>query len=205
MKKLLAVIVLVELFIPLISLAAGTYTIIDTAPDPDATYTITYDGFVPCGRCCTSSPSAIASIDGECGQELAPGVPVPAGTVVPRKWVHCTICHGFVMIDAILDFVLLKFIPPLAVLIFIITGIILYQAGSNPEKTKLARTITISVLIGLLLIYGGWMIINSVLISIGVADWTGLADDPATPQKEGWFQIKCEITTDIYTASSSMP
>jgi len=203
MKKLFLAIVLVGLFLPIISFAAGTYTIIDTTPDPDRTYTITYDGFVPCGRCCTTTPQAEASVAGECGQALAPGVPVPIGSLVPKKWVHCTICHGFVMIDAILDFILLKFIPPLAVLIFIITGIILYQAGSNPEKTKLARTIIVSVSIGLLLIYGGWMIINSVLISIGVADWTGLADDPATPQKEGWFQIRCEIETNLYTPPSA--
>jgi len=89
------------------------------------------------------------------------------------------------MIDGIIDFILLTVIPPIGTLILIISGIAFYQAGSNPEKFKWAKSVLISAIIGLVIVYTSWVIVNSVLNAIGIADWVGFG--------EGWFQITCDV------------
>ncbi len=185
MKKLFFLILSGGLFLPLIILAAGgSYTIINNFPPPPS-WTVTYEGIVPCGRCVDVNPQAKASIVGECGEEIG-GSPAPVGADIDRKFIHCTPCHLFVMIDGIIDFVLLKIVPPVATLILIFGGIALYQAGASPEKFSKARSILLSAIIGLVIIYTSWIVVNSTLTAVGIADWVGFG--------EGWFQIKCEMT-----------
>ncbi|MCX6764635.1 MAG: hypothetical protein NTU58_02910 [Candidatus Nealsonbacteria bacterium] len=181
------------LFVPSIISATNSYTITDRSVDPAKVYKITYDGLNPCGKCCATNILWAASVVGECNQKTAGGDPVPIGTLISRKWIPCTICHFFVMADGILDLILIKIVPAIAVLIFTIGGFSLYQAGQNPQKTSFAKKILTSATIGLVLIYGSWLIINTILVSIKVSEWTGLVDNPATPEKEGWFQVKCDI------------
>jgi len=184
MKKTFLLILLGGIFFPFIVLAANTYTIIDV--DSATAYTVTYEGIIPCGRCATVNPAAMAFIQGECGEEIG-GVPVPVGTLINHKYVHCSLCHGFVMLDGIIDFALLKIVPPLAALILIISGIAFYQAGASPEKFRWARSVFLSVIIGLVIIYTSWIVVSAVMDIVGIADWVGFG--------EGWFQIECEITT----------
>jgi len=186
MKKIFLLFFLGGLFLPLIILAAGgSYTIINDSPPPSY-WTITYEGITPCGRCADVNPQAKAGIVGECGEKIG-GNPAPVGADVDRKFIHCAPCHLFVMIDGIIDFVLLKIVPPVATLILIIGGIALYFGGASPEKFNQARSILLSAIIGLVIIYTSWIIVNSTLNAVGIADWVGFG--------EGWFQISCDITT----------
>ena len=79
------------------------------------------------------------------------------------------------------------------VFIFTLGGFMFYFSGQNPQKAGLGKKILTSALIGFVIIYGSWMIINTVLTAVGVSEWTGLLDNPATPEEEGWFRIKCDI------------
>lgn len=195
MKKLFLIIILGGFFVPFI-VAAGVYSIY--VPKLDETFTVTHSGIVPCGVCVEVNPMAPAAepscnsrgeCKGECNQEIG-GVPVPEGTPVPKKFVYCTICHFFVMIDGALDFILLKLIPPIGTLLLIFGGISLYQAGANPEKLTWAKKFLTSVIIGLLLLYMSWVIVNSVFTALGVASWVGFG--------QGWFQISCEIKAHLF-------
>ena len=187
MKKLFLIIILGGFFVPFI-VAAGSYSIY--VIPLDETYTATYSGIVPCGICVDISPTALASIQGECGQESSPGNWVAVGEDVNKKYIHCTICHIFVMIDGALDFILLKLIPPIGTLLLIFGGISLYQAGANPERLTWSKKFLTSIIIGLLLIYMSWIIINMVFTAMGVSSWVGFG--------QGWFQISCEIKTHLF-------
>ena len=185
MKKIFLIVFLIGLFLPLVSLAGGTYTVTDTTQTPPQVYNVTFEGLVPCGRCVNVNPPTTASIEGECGQKTPAGDPIPVGAAINRKWIPCTICHLFVMLDGIMDFILLKIVPLIAVLILMIAGIGFYRGGISPETFNWAKSILTSVIIGLVIIYAAWMIISTTLTAVGVADWVGFG--------EGWFQISCAI------------
>lgn len=97
----------------------------------------------------------------------------------------CQLCHLFVMLDNIVDFVLIKLVPPLAVLMVVIGGTMFLLAGGNPGILSRANSLLTAVFIGLVIVYGSWIIINIFFTLIGVSEWTGLS--------EGWFKINCPI------------
>jgi len=97
----------------------------------------------------------------------------------------CRLCHFLVLGDKIVDFTLLYLVIPLAILLIVVGGAILLTAAGSPEKVRSGKTILKTTIIGLVIIFAAWLIVNTILIFIGVADWTGL--------KTGWWQIKCPV------------
>jgi hypothetical protein len=97
----------------------------------------------------------------------------------------CRLCHLFVLVDRIIKFALFKIVVPLAVLMIVIGGIMFLTAGGNPERISSSKKLMTNVAIGILIIFAAWIIVNTILMLIGVADWTGL--------KEGWWQIECPV------------
>jgi len=95
----------------------------------------------------------------------------------------CTLCHLFQMFKNIVDFVLFSIVPPVAVLMLVIGGFMFFFAGGNPGNLSRAKSIITSVVIGLIIVYTAWLIVNTFFAVIGVADWTGL--------RGGWFKIEC--------------
>lgn len=100
----------------------------------------------------------------------------------------CQTCHFFVMAQGVIDFIVLKFTPPVAVLLMAISGILMYTSGGSETRLKWAKDILWGVIIGLLIIYGAWMIINSTLLMVS---------DAFTPQPPGfpwpWNEIRCSL------------
>ena len=173
------------LLLPLIILAiGGSYTVKDYhTPGMPVIYSVYHSGMVPCGRCLEVNPPANAWFDGECSQKDAFGEPVLMGDSISVKFIPCTMCHFFAMLNGAINFILLKLIPPIAALIFVIGGIIFYQGGQNQQKAALAKKVLTSAVIGFALIYGSYLIINTLLTQLDVAEWTGLGN---------WFQITCD-------------
>ena len=104
----------------------------------------------------------------------------------------CQFCHLFVLFKNIVDFFLLKIVPPLAVLMLAIAGLMYIFAHigsgeiggkSGPALLSQANKLLMSVVWGLLIIFGAWIFVNTFFMAIGVADWTGL--------KAGWWKIDC--------------
>ncbi|MDP2664177.1 MAG: hypothetical protein Q8P08_01945 [bacterium] len=104
---------------------------------------------------------------------------VPCGT----EGCPCQLCDFFVMFDRIVDFFLLNIVPPIAVLMLVISGIMFFAAGGDPAGVGKAKKMLWSTLIGLGIIYGAFLAINTFLTVIGVAE-TG-------PIQEGWFKYPC--------------
>jgi len=96
----------------------------------------------------------------------------------------CELCHFFVMGKNIIDAVLIDIIPPIAILFVIIGGTyFILGSGYDPSLISKAKAMFWSVAIGLLIIYGSWLVINLFFATIGVQAWTGLS--------QGWWQINC--------------
>lgn len=97
----------------------------------------------------------------------------------------CQLCHIFVLLHNVLDFIFFTLTPPIAILMIAIAGAYYMFAGGNPNMLGQAKSILRATAIGLLIIYGAWLFINLFFWAIGAADWTGLAS--------GWFKIDCPI------------
>ncbi len=131
-------------------------------------------GVVPCGRAC-DDPTTLAD-----------------------ETVPCQFCHFFQLFKNIVDFLLIQIVPPLAVLMLAIAGFMYIFAYLNPGGAlpggaggpallSQAKKIITSVIWGLVIIFAAWLVINTLFMVIGVADWTGLTKG----WKEGWWQINC--------------
>jgi hypothetical protein len=106
----------------------------------------------------------------------------------------CQLCHFFVLFKNIIDFLLFKIVPVLAILMLVIGGLMFILAYLSPGEVlptgekggpKLliqAKKLINSVIFGLIIIFAGWLIVNTFFQIIGVAEWTGL---------ENWWQIPC--------------
>ena len=105
----------------------------------------------------------------------------------------CRLCHFFVLFDNIVKFLLLPppagggIVPGIAALMIAIGGFMYIFAyaggtGKGPEVLSTAKRLFTAVAIGLLIIYGAWIIVNTFFMFIGVQEWTGL---------EEWWKIDC--------------
>lgn len=136
----------------------------------DGTYTtangktVEYEGFVPCGK-----------------EVIVNGNPV---------LVYCQFCHFFVMLNGIIRFFLFMIVPPLAVLMLVVGGIMFFFAGGRPQLLSKGKSLIQAVVIGLVLIYGAYLIVSTFLTVLGVADWVPLSEWSS----KGAFGIKCGIT-----------
>lgn len=170
---------------PAVGLAGGVYSAcegkINEAGDcVGETKEVCYEGLVPCGK-----PVML-------GGELKNGK-CSGGAMTKKDGkeapLHCQLCHFFVMIDGIIDFVLTDVVPPVAVLMLVIGGVMFYFGGGKPELLGRAKTLLKAVVIGLLLIYGAYMIVGIFLSVLGAAE----VESVKGVFEHGVFSIKCLV------------
>ncbi len=94
----------------------------------------------------------------------------------------CSFCHFFVLINNMVRFIMFRLVPVVASLMLVFGGVMLFFAGANPEMlTKAKRAIT-STVIGLVIVFGAWVVVNTVLTRTGIID---------TPSILEWYNIDC--------------
>lgn len=103
----------------------------------------------------------------------------------------CQFCHIFELLNNIINYVLTCLTPIVAGFMMVLGGFYFLIAGPRPEKVSKAKSVITAAVIGLVIIFLSWVFLNTFLDMIGVAKWTGFFDNPATPEIEGWWQIKC--------------
>lgn len=79
----------------------------------------------------------------------------------------CTIGCFFAMLANIYNFLVKMIATPLAILALTIGGVILLMSAGNPSAVGLGKKIIYSAIIGLVLVYCSWLIINVILTAIG--------------------------------------
>ncbi len=121
--------------------------------------------------------------------------------LVPCKLGECTICHLFELFVNIINIALSCVVPLLATFLFLYGGIVFYLSRGIPEKINKGRNIMTHTVVGVIIIYGAWVIVNSFLIVLGVSDdWAKIdctiVEPPATCTF--WY---CDIDESNYCQS----
>lgn len=75
----------------------------------------------------------------------------------------CTLCHIFVLAEKIIDFLMWTAAPVLAVLGFTWGGFKILVSGANPGLRSDGIRIMKTVIVGLLIVFGAWIIVNELL------------------------------------------
>lgn len=91
------------------------------------------------------------------------------GVVDPRTEA-CQFCDFFVLINGIVRFVMFRLVPIAAVLMLIISGIMFFLAGAKPDFLNKAKGTITGAVIGLVLIYAAWIIVNTILNQFGIVE-----------------------------------
>lgn len=87
----------------------------------------------------------------------------------------CTICSFFQMLANIYDFIVKMIATPLAVLAFIIGGLLMLVSAGNPNTFGLGKKIIYAAIIGLVLVFCSWLIIDFILHAVGYSqNWSSL-------------------------------
>lgn len=96
----------------------------------------------------------------------------------------CEFCHLFTLIQNIINFVLKIIVIPLATLLVVVGGFFIFLGGTGDQK-KLdqGKKVLTSVAVGLIIIYGAYIFINTFFTVIGVAEWNGFS------LKDSWWNI----------------
>src|SRR3989338_9502799 len=100
----------------------------------------------------------------------------------------CEFCDIFKLITGIINFFVLPppagfgVVPLIATLLILVGGFYILIAAGRPDMQNKGKTILTAVVIGLLIVYIAWVVVNFILTFFGVAQWTGLTDNPATPE-----------------------
>lgn len=160
-----------------------------TCPD-DKTIKVCYEGMVPCGKNVTVAKDNAdnASVKwSEANKACEGGRPAI---------VNCQLCHFFVMIDGLMDFLLVDIVPPITVAMLVIGGVMFYFSGANKPKLRTdAITLFKSVVIGLFLIYGAYMLVGIFLMVIGSANINPIKD--VFDSSNGVFSILCPVEVPL--------
>lgn len=116
-----------------------------------------YSGLVPCGR----NPNNPAN---------------PPETTKP-----CQPCDFFALVSNVFNFVVVYGVPAIATLLFLVAGFMILLGGGFPAQVANGRNIFKTTAIAVAIIYGSWMITNTVLKSIaGDSDYS-----------KNWYTIVC--------------
>jgi len=153
------------------------------------TQTVCYDGLVPCGKvlCNGLDKTKDSPTEGKC--KYKNGECIHPFQDQKKAVVQCQLCHSFIMVDKAVDYVVIKLVPLLAVLILVIGGVMFYFGGFNPGLLSRAKTLIKGVVIGLVLIYSAYMIVNIFLMVLGASQMNSIKD----VFSNGVFSVKCPV------------
>jgi len=183
-KSIVLVLITIGLFLPLTSFAESCYIATGTDKDREPTdncFKVCYEGFVPCGK------AVMIMGSGHCDSDILSATD-PKG--MTKEILHCQLCHVFIMISEMINYLFVKVIPPITVLMLVIGGVMFYFGGGRPELLTRAKSLLKTVGIGLVLVYGAFMFVGLFLTILGATDME--------PVKNVWsndriFTIKCPV------------
>jgi hypothetical protein len=84
----------------------------------------------------------------------------------------CTLCHLWHLASNIINFISFNLAIPAAVLLFVAAGVIFLISGGSEEKVTLAKSIFTNTVIGLVIIFCSWMLIDTLIKTIANPGFT---------------------------------
>jgi len=101
----------------------------------------------------------------------------------------CTLCHFITLVDKVIKFLLTILILPACVVALITAGILIMTATGDPAKLQKGKDIFKYAIIGIIISFGAWLIINNLLINIIDSEFI---------KKDGWFDFPTCQTGEDY-------
>ena len=98
--------------------------------------------------------------------------PVLGDGLVPCDGWDCTSDDLTGMVGSIFDLIAFQIVPALAVIGFVIAGIIMITSGGDPAKFNQGKSAMIAIAVGLIIVYLAWAIVELFIEIIGGEDWT---------------------------------
>ncbi len=104
--------------------------------------------------------------------------------IVPECDGPCGLCDFFLGFKNIFNFVAFSLAPPVAAFLIVVAGVLFLSSGGSEERVKQAKKIFFNVVIGLVIIYVAWLMVDALINVIGksVEDFT----------PETWYKFSCQ-------------
>lgn len=101
-------------------------------------------------------------------------VPCGYGTLPP-----CNLCHFYNLAKNGIDFMLFRFLVPLAVIALLIGGIYLLASRGNPQMLETGKNAITNTVLGIIIAFAAWLVIATILNTLGYKGFTpGWSDPP---------------------------
>lgn len=101
-----------------------------------------------------------------------------AGGLVPcgageSGHVPCTTCHAFQLVHNVIQFGFLFILLPATAIAFLIGGVLMLTAGGNETQVTRAKSILWNTIIGILIVFASWVIVNTIINTIASNQFSG--------------------------------
>lgn len=90
---------------------------------------------------------------------------VSSAAIVPCD--KCGLCDFFLLIKNIFNFIAFTLAPPVAAFLFLLAGFLFLISGGSEDRVSQAKKIFINAFIGLFIIYASWLIVNTIILTVG--------------------------------------
>lgn len=98
--------------------------------------------------------------------------PVLGDGLVPCDGWDCTSDDLTGMVGDVFDLIAFQIVPLLAIIGFVIAGIIMITSGGDPAKFNRGKSAMLAIAVGLMIVYLAWAIVELFIEIIGGEDWT---------------------------------
>jgi len=126
----------------------------------------------------------------------------------------CQLCHFFVLFKNVVNFLLKYILSPLAIIMLMIGGFMYVFAYLNPSEALFgrkggpalisqAKKLIISVVVGIIVLFLAWGIVNVIFQMLGVAEWTGLK--AGNWWNGNWWDVNKDCPTEASPISPCTP
>lgn len=123
------------------------------------------------------------------------GIICPGGPIVPCGGHNsdgtdgplCTVCHIPKLIKNLIDYMIYYIALPLAAVMFTVAGVFFVTAGENPQKVQQAKSLFKSIVIGILIIFLGWTLVDTVIYTLAGGE-SRAAAEAYCQTRTGWLQ-----------------
>lgn len=85
----------------------------------------------------------------------------------------CDLCHLWELGSNIINFISFNLALPIAALLFVGAGVMLLISGGNEQRVGLAKSIFTSTVIGLVIIFTSWLLVDTLFKTLAIGKFSG--------------------------------
>ncbi len=85
---------------------------------------------------------------------------------------ECNLCHLWRLGSNIINFISFNLAIPIAALLFVVAGVLFLTSGGDESRVTKARNIFTNTVIGLVIIFASWLLVDTLIKTIANPDTT---------------------------------